>query len=338
MKVLILVNTTNRLDENHAMFANGFLERGWHVFYGLVNSLTTHDYEVYCDIVEVKTKVNVYGKVIGELSHQSAEQFDLVWVMNQPHPMLAKDAWQILWLLSQRCPFVNSVEAMTFLNNKNTLGHIVSKQNLVENHVSNRFDHLWQVYISRKNERWIVKPTNGGCGADVYLLKPEESNARAIIQSMTGNTTASAEITDSNLLGLQNKYGILQSYAPEVAKGEKRVIIAGGRVVSQHGRSLAAEDHRSNITQGGELLSAELNDDEYKICSELGRRLLLNGVRFIGIDLAYPFVLEFNIVNPGGIYDIREVSGIDYTQIAIENILQTIEFDRVDSKEFHIEV
>ncbi|WP_304459267.1 ATP-grasp domain-containing protein [Alicyclobacillus sendaiensis] len=307
---------------NHVLFANGFLQRGWDVYYGHVNSISTANYKVFCDIAPV-VEIIQSNSIDVEIRHECIEKFDLVWVMNQPHPSLEKEVWQILWMLSQRCTFVNSVESMLFLNNKNNLGQIIPLEHLVESYASNDFEYLWSIYQSRINERWIVKPPNGGCGSDVFLLEPGQSNSRAILQSMTGNSVSKLEMGEFNLIGLQNKYCILQRYATSVNEGEKRVILAGGAIIAQHGRRSAPGDHRSNLTLGGELVSASLTKDESQLCLRLAQNFLNYGIRFAGIDMSYPYVLEVNIVNPGGLYDVLSLTGIDYTSIAIDNILST---------------
>lgn len=324
MDVLILADSVHRIDWNQADFANCFLDKGMNVFYGLINSLSTRNYIVYGDTVQVLSKVHHYGSVPDPVKNQCIEGYDLIWVMNQPHPALAKDIWQILWMLSKRVPFVNSVEAMVFLNNKNNLGLIVPQHHLVENYAANEYGMLWDIYTSRKEQRWVAKPTNAGCGADVYILQPGDTNAQVILQSMTGNVTTSTEINNANIIGLQNKYCILQEYIPQVAEGEKRVIIAGGAVIAQHGRRLALEDHRSNLTHGGKLIRADLTPKEMQLCSHIASTLFQYGVNFIGIDMSYPYILEFNIINPGGVYDILEVTGIDYNDIIISRILSAI--------------
>lgn len=328
MDVLILADSIHRIDWNQADFANCFLDKGINVFYGLINSLSTRNYSVYGDTVQVLAKVHHYGSVLDPVNAQCLEKYDLIWVMNQPHPALAKDIWQMLWMLSKRVPFVNSVEAMVFLNNKNNLGIIVPPQHLVESSVANEFGILWDLYTRRKEQNWVVKPTNSGCGEDVYLLQPGDSNARVILQSMTGNVMTRGEITNATLIGLQNKYCILQKYIPQVAQGEKRVLLAGGEVIAQHGRKLAFGDHRSNLTHGGQLVQADLTVEEMRLCSYIASALCRYGVNFIGIDISYPYILEFNIVNPGGVYDILEVTGIDYNGIIIDRIFSSLGITR----------
>lgn len=326
MDILILRNSVSSLDENNVLFANAFIERGDNVYFGIVNSINTISYKVHAKIIKCDEKIQALGDSLetNELVNSNIEGFDLIWVMNQPHHLLSRDVWQILWMLSKRAPFVNSIESINYLNNKNNLGLVVPEENLVENIVDNEFTRFWSVFDKRSDEKWVLKPTNSGCGADVYILDESRNNAKSLLQSMTGNTTAVTEISGENLLGVQNKYAVLQKYAPEVAKGEKRVLLAGGDIVAFHGRELVEGDHRSNITQGGSFLQSELSEEEIRMCEIIGRNLLEYGVNYIGLDISYPYVLELNIVNPGGMYGTLQVTGTDNSLLAIEKIIKNI--------------
>ncbi len=325
MKVLMLIDSIANPDENHAYFANAFLGKGWDVFFGHINTLSTRNYHVSCDVAHITQRVGIYQSIDTQVSHKGIEDYDLIWTMCQPHPLLAKDIWQILWMLSKRVPFVNSVEALVFLNNKNNLGLIVPPEHLAENYVSNREADLMEIYTRRNDELWIAKPTNGSCGSDVYLLRPHDSNARVILQSMTGNIIANPfnhqTVSDERQLGLQNRYCVLQAYCKEVEEGEKRVLLAGGTVVAQHGRRLGSKDHRSNLRQGGKVDVSDLTPEETDLCSLLAQRFFDFGVGYVGIDISYPYVVEFNIANPGGVSYIDEVAGIDYTPVVIDRVL-----------------
>jgi glutathione synthase len=329
MRILILVNSVQELDENHALISSEFFQRGHQVFFGLINTISSHHFRVSCDAVEVRRPYAFQATVEGPIVKVEMSMFQLVWQMNQPHPRIARDVWQLLWMFSQDTPFVNSVVGMVFLNNKNTLASVVPPEHLPTTTISNSFCELWSIYDKARNDTWIAKPTNEGCGIDVYLLKPEDTNIRTILQSITGNTGAQEEIAQSNFLGLQNQYGILQAYIPEVKQGEKRIIVAGGKIVAHHGRQIAANDHRSNITQGGLLEQADLTPQEQMLCQHVAQRLSSFGIYFAGIDLAYPFILEVNIVNPGGLYDALQVTGVNNTPIAVEAILEKLNINQV---------
>lgn len=323
MKVLILVDTFSCLEENHTMFPNEFLSRGISVTLGIVNSLATVDYRVYCSIVNISAPLVAYEGFETQLSFEEIEHFDIVWVMSQPHPLLAKDGWQILWQLSQRTWFVNSVESLVFLNNKNNLGLLVPPQHLVENHVSNDYQWLWSICQDKPEKQWIVKPTNGACGGDVFLIDRTRTNAQAILQSMTGNVQATYDMIDADLVGLQNKYCVLQGYSESAANGVQRVLFAGGQVIASYGRIPKPGEHRSNYTHGGTLARIEmLTEDELKFCDEVGRKLREFDLNFAGIDMAYPHVLEVNLVNPTALGNVLAATGINQVPRATDAILQ----------------
>ena len=106
--------------------------------------------------------------------------------------------------------------------------------------------------------------------------------------------------------------------------GEKRVIVAGGRVIGQHGRSAAAGEHRSNIAQGGRIYPIELTVEEAELCALIAERLGRHGVHFAGVDLCFPHVLEINLVNPGGLDDVLTMTGRDLYGDALACIFQRL--------------
>lgn len=346
MRVLLLRNTIAHLDSHDVQLANEFLTRGDEVYVGLINAVATRNYHVYGPIVPYHAEIDIlekyhatdrgesakrevlekfdFGSIDEPLKWESLEDFDLVWVMKSPHPQLAKDIWQILWILSKRVPFANSVEALLFLNTKNTFGYLVPQEHLVENYVANSFDILWNIYNNQSQECWVLKPTNSGGGADVFLVDPQGSNSRALLQSMTGNTKSVTDPTiGDSLLGLQNKYTVLQKFAPEAQYGEKRVIIAGGEIITAHGRISAKGDHRSNLFQGGQSYTTDLTPPEEEMCAQLAQPLLAHGVGYIGLDISYPYVLEFNMVDPGGLARVLVLTGINYASKTIDCIVKT---------------
>lgn len=302
MRALILVDTFGGLEYNHIAFGRALSEAGWNVAFGLVNSVSMVNGAVYSDIA-----TGTFGDEfeIAEQGTESVEGWQLTWVMNQPHPEVARDVWQVLWNLGKRSWFVNSVEGLTFLNNKTNLGLIVPADHLPVSYVSNQFSDLWS-RVCMSDGSWVAKPTNAGAGADVFLVNPADSNARVILQSMTGNVEARNEVMDAELCGLANRYCVLQEYVPTARQGVKRVLVAGGEVVASYCR-VPAGDHRSNYTHGGRLVSVgELTSDELSLSEDLARRLLDNGICFGGIDMAYPYVLEVNLVNPGGLVNVQD--------------------------------
>ena len=321
MKVIILRNSLTCLDENNILIGNAFLELGHEVSFGLINSVYSQNYNISVKGIEYKEKLEIDSNLVGDFKDMCLIDFNLVWIMNQPHPNLEKDVYQLLWLASQKVNFVNSIEGIYFLNNKNSLGFVdYIKEYLIESYTSNDFSFISRL-VNFSDDKWVLKPTNSGCGSDVFVIDRNESNTRALLQSATGNSEMGTVISGDSILGITEKYTVLQKYIREVKKGEKRVILCAGKITAVHGREIQDGENRSNISQGGKLTSAELSKEETEMCELIGEALLEKGIRFVGIDISFPYLLEFNIVNPGGLYDCYLSSGKNNSKLGISNIL-----------------
>ncbi|MCP3460757.1 RimK family alpha-L-glutamate ligase [Bradyrhizobium sp. CCGUVB23] len=323
MRLLILTNSLNCLGENDAPLGNAFRRSGCEVIFGEINAISADDYRYFTRGVLVPRNGQLYDPGSAAQGDRGAYFFDecqLIWVMRQPQDCVARDIWQMLWLASQHTPFVNSIEGMTFLNTKHALGYVVPKENRPFSYTSNDFSLLWQRYRKNPDQSWVAKPPNAFCGQNVFLLHPNGPNVRAILQCLTGNTAA-RHVFDYGIGGFKAEYAVLQQFIPEVAQGEKRVVVACGKAVAWHGRQLHPDDHRSNLTQGGKLIEVDLHSSEIELAELIGKKLMAHGINFIGIDMAYPYILEINIADPGGLYDAKLVSGVDHSDQVAELII-----------------
>lgn len=326
MRVLFLINSFSNLDENPAYLGQAFHDRGWRVDCGILHTLAVRGEGMCAQVAALPDPVDMHDSVPGPPRFAPVDDYDLVWVLNRPHPNVAWDVWQLLWLLQTRCEFVNRAEALCLLNNKHAVPFFVPPEHRLESYSANEFDALWSVYRSEPQRSWVVKPTNAASGTEVYRLDPNDTNARAILQSMTGNTmTTNVLLDDPGLMGLQNRYAVLQAYAPEVLAGEKRLLIAGGKTIYCYGRTTTPEDHRANVAQGGSFYTMEPTPEELELGLRIGRALLPHGIRYAGLDIVWPHVLEFNLVNPGGLDFARKLTGSTHADAAVDGVLELCE-------------
>ncbi|UPJ94897.1 RimK family alpha-L-glutamate ligase [Bradyrhizobium sp. 172] len=323
MKLLILTSRLDYLSENDAEIGDAFRRFGCEVIFGDVNAIGADDYRCFTQGALAPPSGESYypgSAAPGTRCVYFLDECQLIWVMSEPQDCVARDVWQMLWLASQHTAFVNSIEGMMFLNTKHALGYVLPKKNRASSHISSDFSLLWERYRKASDQWWVAKPPNAFCGQNVFLLPPNGPNARTILQSLTGNTVAQHEL-GYGLGGFKAKYAILQQFIPEVTQGEKRIIVACGKAVAWHGRQVPPDDHRSNITQGGKPISVELHSGEIELAELSGRKLMAHGINFVGVDMAYPYILEFNVVNPGGLYDERLLSGIKRSDQVAELII-----------------
>lgn len=302
MKVTIFAGTLDHLDANHVIFAQELWQRGAAVRIASIRSLSIASGSVHAVSQEWQGGAGANGGgLVQPGTFDSLEDSDLCWVMNQPHPAMATDVWQILWNLGTRIPFVNDIAGLVFMNNKSNLAVVTSAENLPETYVSADENYLHQV-TSADGGSWVVKPTNGGAGNNVFVLEPDGPNGRALLQCMTGSAATQYELFTPDVLGIAERHAVLQRYLSQARTEVQRVLVCCGEVILNYGRRPSPNDHRSNYTHGGELTPVRaLTDDERRLAEDVAHRLLEFGIRFGGIDMAYPYVLELNLANPGGV-------------------------------------
>lgn len=237
---------------------------------------------------------------------------DVVWVMSFGFYASFLDKVQMLWIVEQQVQLINSTTALLQLNNKHWLGAF-SKQlgfNYPETYITSDTEFLMNLYQQKSNETWIIKPTAGSFGDNVFKLTPNSPNARSIIYAVSSIQ--------------YGKYCIFQQYVSEIQKGEKRVIVCDDTVICYYHRSPAQKDFRTNIQQGAVASACELTEQETQLCQRIGRELFQRGAYFVGIDLVYPYVIEVNVLNPGGIGTVQQLTGVDYSDKLISTLLNKL--------------
>ncbi|MET4316187.1 RimK family alpha-L-glutamate ligase [Bradyrhizobium sp. RT4b] len=338
MRLLILTSCPDCLGENDVPIGNAFCRSGWEVVFGEITGIGADDYRYFTRGVLVRASgepARLGFAAQGTRGVYFLDECELIWVNTGAPPSVARDVWQMLWLASQRTAFVNSIEGTLFLDTKHALGAVVPKDNRAFSFASSEFAALWERYRQSQDQWWVAKPSNAYCGQNVFLLPPNGPNVRTILQCLTGNTDAQSEFGGLaerdftvaqhqfgyGLGGFKGQYAVLQQFITEVREGEKRVIVACGRAVAWHGRKGAPDDHRSNVAQGAKPIPVDLHSSEIELAELIGRKLMEYGVNFVGIDMAYPYIIELNITNPGGLYDAKLACGIDHSDRVAELVI-----------------
>ena len=75
---------------------------------------------------------------------------------------------------------------------------------------------------------------------------------------------------------------IFASVNPDVAKGDKRIVLIDGEVAGAINRRPGKGEFRSNLAVGGSAEATELTPREQEICAVMGPRLKELGLIFVG--------------------------------------------------------
>jgi glutathione synthase len=143
----------------------------------------------------------------------------------------------------------------------------------------------------------VLKPLHGNAGKAVFKISSDGANLSALMELF--NAT-------------YREPHVLQTFLPEVAEGDKRIVLVNGEFAGAINRRPALGDIRSNLAAGGTAEAADLTDAEREICAALGPELKRRGLLFVGIDvIGGRWLTEINVTSPTGIVAVDKFNGTD---------------------------
>jgi glutathione synthase len=143
----------------------------------------------------------------------------------------------------------------------------------------------------------VLKPLHGNAGKAVFKISRDGGNLSALMEMF--NTT-------------YREPHVLQAFLPEVAQGDKRIVLVDGEFAGAINRRPGAGEIRSNLAAGGTAEAAELSETEREICDALGPELKRRGLLFVGIDvIGGRWLTEINVTSPTGIVAVDKFNGSD---------------------------
>ncbi|RXD03691.1 glutathione synthase [Sphingomonas sp. UV9] len=143
----------------------------------------------------------------------------------------------------------------------------------------------------------VIKPLHGNGGKAIFKVESDGANLSALMEVF--NMT-------------WREPHMVQAFLPDVAKGDKRIVLIDGEVAGAINRLPGAGEIRSNLAVGGSAEKSELTDKEREICAVLGPELKKRGLLFVGIDvIGGTWLTEINVTSPTGIVAIGNFDGTD---------------------------
>lgn len=157
----------------------------------------------------------------------------------------------------------------------------------------------------------VVKPIHGNGGKAIFRV-PESGD----------NLTALFEVFNQTW----PEPHMVQPFLPEVAEGDKRIVLIDGVVAGAINRIPGEGEFRSNLAMGGSAEKTGLTEREEAICAAMGPRLKELGLTFVGIDvIGGKYLTEINVTSPTGIVAISNFDGTDLAGMIWDAIEARIE-------------
>jgi len=112
--------------------------------------------------------------------------------------------------------------------------------------------------FQREHGAVVIKPLHGNGGKAIFRVPAEGDNLGALLE-VFNNTWPEPHM--------------VQPFLPDVAKGDKRIVLIDGEVTGAINRKPGEGEFRSNLAVGGSAEATELTAREQEICAAMGPRL-----------------------------------------------------------------
>lgn len=143
----------------------------------------------------------------------------------------------------------------------------------------------------------VVKPLHGNGGKAIFRVDAEGTNMSALFEVFNQTWP---------------EPHMVQPFLPEVAEGDKRIVLVDGVYAGAINRRPGEGEFRSNLAQGGSAEATTLTAREQEICEAMGPELKRRGLVFVGIDvIGGKWLTEINVTSPTGIVAIDAFNGTD---------------------------
>ncbi|MBI5782477.1 MAG: glutathione synthase [Gammaproteobacteria bacterium] len=130
----------------------------------------------------------------------------------------------------------------------------------------------------------ILKPLGGMGGESVFRLRRGDPNTNVAIETLTAR---------------ESRYAMAQRFLPEIAQGDKRILLIDGEPVPYALARIPAEgETRGNLAAGGKGVGVPLSERDRWICAQVGPVLREKGLLFVGLDVIGDYLTEINVTSP----------------------------------------
>jgi len=150
----------------------------------------------------------------------------------------------------------------------------------------------------------ILKPLDGMGGSQVFRVRRDDPNRNVIVETLTCCGARSI---------------MAQRYLPEIAQGDKRILLIGGEVVPfALARIPKPGETRGNLAAGGSGVAQPLTARDRAIAAHLAPILHRRGILLAGIDVIGDCLTEINVTSPTCFVEITRQAGVDVAAIFID--------------------
>ncbi len=155
-----------------------------------------------------------------------------------------------------------------------------------------------------EHEEIILKPLDGMGGMGIFRVGADGLNLGSIIETLNRHGTTTI---------------MVQRFVPEIAQGDKRVLVIGGKPVPYClARIPQGSEIRGNLAAGGKGVAQPLSARDLEIAQAIGPVLAQRGLLLVGLDVIGDYLTEINVTSPTCFQEITEQVGFDVPAMFID--------------------
>ena len=165
--------------------------------------------------------------------------------------------------------------------------------------------------FQKQHKDIILKPLDGMGGASIFRVKSDDPNTSVIIETLTEHG---------------HKSVMAQKFIPEIADGDKRILMINGEPVPYALARIPAQgETRGNLAAGGRAEGRALTEHDRWICQQVGPTLREKGLLFVGLDVIGNYLTEINVTSPTCIRELDQQFNLDIAGDLMTSIEQQLQ-------------
>ncbi len=153
-----------------------------------------------------------------------------------------------------------------------------------------------QAFIDAEREV-VLKRLDVMGGENIFRVRADDPNRNVIVETMSQGGARSV---------------MAQRYIPQIAEGDKRVILIDGKAVPHClARIPKPGESRGNLAAGARGVAQPLSARQREIAEALGPKLAARGLLLVGLDVIGDWLTEVNVTSPTCFREIQDQTGFD---------------------------
>lgn len=149
----------------------------------------------------------------------------------------------------------------------------------------------------RRQGKAVLKPLDGMGGRGIFLAHADDPNLNSMLEALTGG---------------EKRPAMAQAFLPQIAEGDKRVLVVNGQAVEfVLARIPGTEDFRGNLARGGRGEGRPLSASDRAIANAVGPSLVEHGIMLAGLDVIGDRLTEINVTSPTCVRELDAQFGLN---------------------------